>query len=111
MSPFIFDPKKVATVEQFNYIDGLWANEVAQNVAIGQTLHEPLVATRSVLLQNNPGLENDIDLLIAQAQLIGHQEGLRQALDTVRSQFRAALPFGLKARLNAPAVPVPVAPA
>lgn len=103
MNPFIFDPRKIDTVEKANYILGLYKNEVTQNVAIGQTLNEPLAATRDVLIQAHPELENDLDLLIAYAQLVGHQEGVRQSIDTMQSQFRIALPFALKAKLNAPA--------
>jgi hypothetical protein len=103
MNPFIFDPKRVATPVAAAYISSLYDQEIASSIAPARVLEDNVNAIADVLRQTNPDLAPSLDLLIENAKYLGHAEGSRQALDTMKTQFRSALPYAIKQAMAAPA--------
>jgi hypothetical protein len=99
INPFIFLPQKVTTVGQASYILSLYDRDIAASNEQTKAFEDNLNAIADVLRQTHPDLENDLDLLIENAKYVGHAEGSRQDLDTIRSQFRSALPYAIKKQL------------
>lgn len=98
-NPFVFEPRKVTTVEQASYILSLYDRDIAMSVEQTKAFEDNLNAISDVLRQAHPDLAQDLDMLIEHAKLVGHAEGSRQDMDTIRSQFRSALPYEVKKRL------------
>ena len=97
INPFIFDPRKITTVEQASYILSIYDRDIANSVEQAKAFDANLAAIIDALRQSNPDL--DLDLLIENAKYVGHAEGSRQDADTIRSQFRSALPYAIKKQL------------
>ena len=77
MNPYIFDPKKIQTVEQANSVLKYFNAEIVAGTAvIGQT-EELLGATLDVLLQAHPDLADSLNQLAYSGKLVGHAEQSR----------------------------------
>ena len=100
MNPFVFDPKKVQTVDQANSILKYYNTELAADTAvIGQT-EEILGATLDVLLQAHPELADSLNQLAYAGKLVGHAEQSRQDCELMRQQFISALPYAIKQQMS-----------
>ena len=99
INPFIFSPRTVTTVEQASYILSLYDGDIEVSIEQAAAFNNNLNAIADVLRQTHPDLSNDLDLLIENAKYVGHAEGSRQDADTIRSQFRSALPWAIKKQL------------
>jgi len=102
MNPFFFPPRQIPNVGAALYVLGLYDQEIAGSVDQTQGLREQLDAIADVLRQKHPDLIPDLDLLIDAAVNVGQLQGARQDLDTLKSQFRASLPFGIRKSLETP---------
>jgi len=100
INPFIFNPRNITTVEQASYVLSLYDRDIALSVEQSKAFDDNLNAISDVLRQTHPDLVNDLDLLIENAKYVGHAEGSRQDADTIRSQFRSALPYVIKKQLT-----------
>ena len=99
MNPFIFDPRKITTVEGASYVLSIYDREISLSVEQMRAFEDNLNAIVDVLRKAHPDLTEDLDLIVQSARYVGHAEGARQDLDTLRSQFRAALPRAIKKQL------------
>jgi hypothetical protein len=96
MNPFIFDPRKITTPDAASYVASLYDKEVAASLDVSRAIEDNLNAVSDALHQTHPDLAADLDLLIEHAKYAGHAEGTRQDLNTLKSQFLAALPYAIK---------------
>lgn len=102
MNPFIFDPKKVATVEQARMIVKFYDREIENNVATKAQAENTLNATQDVMTFTHPDMAADFDSLAYAARLVGFAEGERTDLDRMKSQFIMALPYAIRKAIEAP---------
>jgi hypothetical protein len=102
MNPFSLNPRLVTTPAAAASVLKLYDNEIAQSVALTAHLQDNLSAIVDVMKQAHPDLADDLDLLVESAKYVGDEEGRRVDLDTMKSQFRLALPWAVKKALETP---------
>jgi len=96
LNPFIFPPKAITTIQARNDVQGWYAADVKTAIALLPPLQERLDAVRAVLIQLHPELEENLDALIASAELVGQMIANREASETLARQFTAALPYAIR---------------
>lgn len=96
MNPFWLLPSKVTSVAQAERILSVYKAERDASVARQASVAEVLTATLDVLCKAHPDRTEDFATLILAAQAVGHEEGARECLDTMTTDFRRALPFAIK---------------
>jgi hypothetical protein len=99
MNPYVFDPKKIQTVEQANSVLKFFNAEFIAETEVINQAEELLGATIDVLIQKYPDAADSLNQLAYSGKLVGHAEQARQDTELMRQQFLSALPYAIKQQL------------